>query len=121
MLEGINLSLLIGPGVPVPAPSDVIYALDSIQVTSGVQNSGFQLSFKVGKTSTLQTLLPAGYFDPIITRVIIIVTMNGLPNVLMDGVVTRQELTPSNEVGKSTLTITGEDLSRMMDLVEMPF
>jgi hypothetical protein len=121
MLEGINLSLLIGPGVPVPAPSDVIYALDSIQVTSGAQNSGFQLSFKIGKTSTLQTLLPAGYFDPIITRVIIIVTMNGLPNVLMDGVVTRQELTPSNEVGKSTLTITGEDLSRMMDLVEMPF
>lgn len=121
MLEGINLSLLIGPGVPVPAPSDVIYALDSIQVTSGAQNSGFQLMFKIGKTSLLQTLLPAGYFDPIVTRVIIIVTLNGLPNVLMDGVVTRQELTPSNEVGKSTLTITGEDLSRMMDLIEMPF
>ncbi len=121
MLEGINLSLLIGPGIPVPAPADVIYALDSIQVTSGAQNSGFQLSFKIGKTSTLQTLLPVGYFDPIVTRVIIIVTMNGLPNVLMDGVITRQELTPSNEVGKSTLTITGEDLSRMMDLIEMPF
>jgi hypothetical protein len=39
----------------------------------------------------------------------------------MDGVVTRQELSASNEVGKSTLTITGEDLSRLMDLVEMPF
>jgi hypothetical protein len=121
MLEGINLTLMVGPGVPVPAPSDVIYALDSIQVTSGTESSGFQLSFKIGKTSLLQTLVPAGYFDPIVTRVIIIVTLNGLANVLMDGVVTRQELTPSNEVGKSTLTITGEDLSRMMDLVEMPF
>nr|WP_294510123.1 hypothetical protein [uncultured Rhodopila sp.] len=121
MLEGINLSLLIGPGIPVPAPAELIYALDSIQVTSGAQTSGFQLAFKIGRTSLLQTLLPAGYFDPIVTRVIIIVTMNGLPNVLMDGVVTRQELTPSNEVGKSTLTITGEDLSRMMDLIEMPF
>jgi hypothetical protein len=108
--------------VPVPALADVVNALDSVQVTSSADSSGFQLSFKIGKRSLLETtLLPAGYFDPIITRVIIIVTVNGMPNVLMDGVVTRQEISPSNDVGKSTLTITGEDLSRMMDLVEMPF
>ena len=56
-----------------------------------------------------------------ITRVIIIVTLGGLPNVIMDGMVTRQELTPSNEPGQSTLTITGEDLSVVMDVVEMNF
>src|SRR5260370_44982 len=39
----------------------------------------------------------------------------------MDGVVTRQEMAPSNEPGQSTLTITGEDLSVLMDIVEMPF
>src|SRR5437762_6462031 len=122
MAGSIQLSLLIGPGVPVPALTDVINALESVQVTSSTTSSGFQLSFKLGKRSLLQTtLLPAGYFDPIITRVIIIATVNGMPNVLMDGVVTRQELAPSNDVGKSTLTVTGEDLSRMMDLVEMPF
>lgn len=122
MAGSIQLSLLIGPGMPVPALADVINALDSVQVTSSTDSSGFQLSFKIGKKSLLETtLLPAGYFDPIITRVIIIATVNGLPNVLMDGVVTRQEISPSNDVGKSTLTITGEDLSRMMDLVEMPF
>src|SRR5438093_8249351 len=122
MAGSIQLSLLIGPGVPVPALADVVNALDSVQVTSSTDSSGFQLSFKIGKRSLLETtLLPAGYFDPIITRVIIIVTVNGMPNVLMDGVVTRQEISPSNDVGKSTLTITGEDLSRMMDLVEMPF
>ena len=122
MAGSIQLSLLIGPGVPVPAPADVVNALDSVQVTSSADSSGFQLSFKIGKKSLLETvLLPAGYFDPIITRVIIIVTVNGMPSVLMDGVVTRQEISPSNDVGKSTLTITGEDLSRMMDLVEMPF
>jgi hypothetical protein len=54
-----------------------------------------------------------------ITRVIIIVTIGGMPNVLMDGMVTRQELAPSNEPGQSTLTITGEDLSVVMDVVEM--
>jgi hypothetical protein len=39
----------------------------------------------------------------------------------MDGIVTRQEVVPSNEPGGSTLTLTGEDLSVLMDLVEMPF
>src|SRR5262249_29445316 len=123
MLDGgIHLTLLIGPGMPVPAPREGIHALGPVPGTSGTETSGFQLTFKVGKKSNLlNIMLPAGYFDPIVTRVIVIVTVNGLPNVLMDGVVTRQEIAPSNEVGKSTLTVTGEDLSRMMDLVEMPF
>ena len=69
----------------------------------------------------LTTLLPAGYFDPITTRVIIIVTLNGVPNVIMDGIVTRQELAPSNEPAQSMLTITGDDLSILMDVVEMNF
>lgn len=122
MLDGVHLTLLIGPAVPVPAPAAVLDALDSVQVNSGGDRSGFQLSFQIGKNSLLQTtLLPAGYFDPILTRVIVIATVRGIPNVLADGVVTRHELAPSNEPGKSTLTITGEDLSLYMDLVEMPF
>jgi hypothetical protein len=101
MLDGVHLTLLIGPAVPVPAPAAVLDALDGVQINSGGDRSGFQLTFQVGKRSLLQTtLLPAGYFDPIVTR---------------------QELSPSNDPGKSTLTITGEDLSLLMDLVEMPF
>jgi hypothetical protein len=119
MLNGIQLTLMIGPGLPVPAPQPVMEALLSISVTSGKDKSGFQLTFGVSKKSTLlTTLLPAGYFDPMITRVIIAVTLGGLPNVLMDGMVTRQELTPSSEPGQSTLTITGEDLSVVMDVIE---
>lgn len=122
MLKGIHLTLMIGPAVPVPAPKSVMDALQSVQVTNGKDKSGFQLQFAVSKNSTLMTtLLPAGYFDPIITRVIIIATVNGFPNVLMDGIVTRHELAPSSEPGQSTLTITGEDLSILMDIVEMPF
>jgi len=110
---------MIGPGMPVPAPQFVMDALLSISVNSGKDKSGFQLTFGVSKKSILlTTLLPVGYFDPMITRVIIVVTLGGLPNVLMDGVVTRQELTPSSEPGQSTLTITGEDLSVLMDVIE---
>jgi hypothetical protein len=122
MSKGIHLTLLIGPAVPVPAPAAVVNALTSVQVTSSTDRSGFQLQFTVGKRSPLQTtLLPSGYFDPIVTRVIVIATVFGMPHVLMDGIVTRQEIAPSSDPGKSTLTITGEDLSVLMDLVEMPF
>jgi hypothetical protein len=120
MFKGINLTLMIGPAVPIPAPKSVMNALTTVQVNSGKDKSGFQLTFTVGKNSPLMTtMLPAGYFDPIITRVMIVVTLNGVPNVIMDGLVTRQELQPSNEPAQSTLTITGEDLSVAMDLVQI--
>lgn len=120
LLGNAILTLLIGPAVPVPAPLPVIEALKSVQVNSSRDRSGFQLTFTVGKTSALQlALLPAGYLDPIVTRVIIMVTVSGIPNVIMDGFITRQELQPSNEPGQSTLTVTGEDLSVAMDIVEM--
>src|SRR5438477_10956738 len=122
MLKGVHLTLLIGPAVPLPPPRAVMDALVSVQVTNGKDRSGFQLTFAVSKKSLLlTTLLPVGYFDPMITRVIIIATLNGFPNVLMDGIVTRQEFAPSNEPAQSTLTITGEDLSVLMDVVEINF
>ena len=120
MLKGVHLTLLIGPALPIPAPQSVMDALTSVQVNSGGDRSGFQLTFSLSKNSPLQTtMLPAGYFDPITTRVIIVVTLNGIPNVIMDGITTRQEVQPSNEPGQSTLTITGEDLSVLMDVIEI--
>jgi hypothetical protein len=38
--------------------------------------------------------------------------------VLMDGIISRQEVVPSDEPGASTLTVTGEDLSLAMDLTQ---
>lgn len=121
MLKGVHLTLLIGPAVPAPAPQSIMDALTGVQVTSGKDRSGFQLTFTVAKKSPLMTRLASGGFDPMITRVIIVVTVAGTPIVLNDGIVTRQEIAPSNDPGKSTLTITGEDLSVLMDVVQMPF
>jgi hypothetical protein len=120
MIQGIHLTLMIGPLLPVPAPQAVMDAFVSAKVTSGKDKSGFQLTFAVSKRSPLlTTMLPAGYFDPMVTRVILIVTMGGFPHVIMDGIVTQQELTPSSEPGQSTLTITGSDLSVLMDIIEI--
>ncbi len=121
MFDATHLTLFIGPlPAPIPAPLPLIDALQSVEVTSGRDRSGFQITFTIGKTSPLQlALLPLGFFDPMITRVVIVAILRGIPSVLMDGVVTRQEMQPSNEPGRSTLTLTGEDLSILMDVVEL--
>ncbi|TMJ15754.1 MAG: hypothetical protein E6G94_06070, partial [Alphaproteobacteria bacterium] len=117
-MGNLTLTLMIGPGVPVPAPEAVTDALTGVSVSHDATRSGFQLTFAVSKKSTLlTTLLPAGYFDPISTRVVIVATVGGFPNVLMDGLVTQQQVQPSSNPGESTLTITGEDLSLAMDVV----
>jgi len=63
-------------------------------------------------------MLFSGYFDPR-TRVIIAVTVNGATEVLMDGIITKQDVTPSSQAGKSTLTITGLDLTALMDFIDL--
>ena len=109
------MMLLIGPVLPGPAPQPVMDALTSAQVTTTAgQADGFQLTFALSDKSVLnQVLLPVGYFDPGI-RVILLVILGGLPTVLIDGIITRQDVAPSDTPGASTLTITGEDLSVLM-------
>jgi len=119
MLKGVYLTLMIGPVVPIPVPKPVLEALTSVQVTTGAgKPSGFQLSFTLNNRSPLHTLfLIAGGQTPLL-RVIIIATINGTPNVLIDGVMTNQQVTPGGKPGESTLTITGEDLTKVMSLVD---
>ena len=116
MLKGVNLSLLIGPLVPVAAPRAVLEALNGVTVTtSDTGRSGFQLSFTLSQRSPLHTLFLLAGGAPIpVLRVIIIVTLNGAPNVLIDGVVTNNQIVPGSG-GQATLTVTGEDLSVLMD------
>lgn len=117
MLKGFSLSLYVGPGLPIPAPQPVIDALTAAQVTvTAGQASGFQLTFALSKQSILNTtLLPVGFFDPG-TRVILAVTLNSLPHVIMDGIITQHSVAPSNDPGQSTLTVTGQDLTVLMNL-----
>jgi len=118
-LEGVNVTLLMGPVAVVPVPKEVVDAVQSVQVTTSVgQRSGFQVVFNYSKTSTIaNTLLPAGFFDPLI-RVIVVATLNGTPRVLADGPIKRQDVVASGRPGESKLTITGEDVSGYMDLID---
>lgn len=121
-LLGIHLTLLIGPTVPLPAPIFLSEALESAEVThSDEGRSGFQLTFKVGRSGPADildyNLLSLPLLRPF-NRVILVVTFNATPRVLMDGIITHQQLNPSNEPGGTKLTVTGEDVSVMMDMEE---
>jgi hypothetical protein len=116
---GIRLQLLIGPTVPAPAPYDLVDALVELSVSANDrERDGFQMSFSVGKDPLADyTLLKLGLLDPP-ARVVIVVLINGLPQVLIDGMITHHQLQPNNTPGQSTLSVTGEDISLKMDLEE---
>lgn len=120
MLKGIHLTLMIGPAVPVPVSRQVLEALTEITVTiNDVGRSGFQLSFRLSTKSPLHTMFLLSGASPLpILRVIIIVTLKGTPTVLMDGVVTKQEIAPGGDAGHVLLTLTGEDLAVLMDKLD---
>lgn len=120
MLEGnIHLSLMIGPVVPVPVPREIVEALQSVSVRRSTDEpSGFQLVFGFSSKSPLNTiLLLLGQVGPFI-RVVLTVVVSGLPYVLMDGVVVDHQVSPDVQTGRSTLTVTGSDLTAVMGFVD---
>jgi len=118
----VELNLFIGPAVPIPAPRAVIDALEKVQVqvNSGDTPSGFELTFSLSKRSPLQTLflLTGGSSIPVM-RVVIMVTMAGQAEVIMDGVMTHHEVQPGSEGGPSRLIVKGKDLTAPMDFIEL--
>jgi hypothetical protein len=111
----------MGPGVPLPAPREVIDAVQEVKVesASGETQSGFELTFKISNRSPLTTLflLTGGSSLPIF-RAVIGVTVGGATTVLMDGVVTHTEL--RSEAGPtSTLSVKGKDLTALMDVIPL--
>ena len=121
-LLGVHLTMLIGPSVPVPAPMMLGEALHSVEVTHNDSGaSGFQITFRVGRTGPTDLLDFALAGNPLLrpfNRVVLIATFNAVPRVLMDGMITEQQLSPSNDPGQATLSLTGEDLSVMLDMQE---
>ena len=79
------------------------------------------MTFSVGRSGLADLLDYQLLSNPLLrpfNRVVLVVTIGVTPYVLIDGIITHQQLNPSNEPGQSTMTITGEDVSVMMDLHE---
>ena len=117
--SGIQLILKIGPTIAQPAPYDVTTALTRVEVTDNAgERDGFQMAFTLNKVKASDyNLLQGGLLDPQ-SRVKIGVRLNGLTEILIDGIITQHQFAPSNEPGTFTLTVTGEDISLKFDLEE---
>jgi hypothetical protein len=119
MNRGFYLTLMMGGFNANPVPQPVIDALTEVNVSSTVgSQAGFQLKFTLGKNSPIQQMMNAGGFDPR-QRVVIAVTVNGHTEVLMDGIITKQDLAPSSAAGKTILSVTGLDLTALMDFIDL--
>ena len=117
---GVQLSLMIGPAVPLPVSQSVLDALQSARVTVNTDGpSVFQLTFTLDVNSPLHTLflLSGGGSIPLV-RVILVATLNGQSDVVIDGVMTSHQVSPGSDPGHATLTVTGEDLTRVMDYID---
>lgn len=121
MIKGVDLQILFGPGVPAPAPREIVDALQSanIQLNSGDVQNGFDMTFSVEKNSPLNTifLIAGGTALPVL-RVALVATMNGQTTSLINGVVTKTEFSPSSGKNPSTLKIFGKDLTALMKIID---
>jgi hypothetical protein len=121
LLKGVHLTLMIGPAIPVAVPESILDALVSVEVVnaSGNEPSGFELTFTLSNNSPLETLflLAGGAAIPFV-RVVIVITVNGSPNVIMDGVMTEHNFSPGTADGQSTLSVKGTDLTGLMKIID---
>jgi hypothetical protein len=118
----INLQLWLGSAVPDAAPTYVTEKLQSVEITRSVDRPCvFQMNFHADRTMGLSpdfALLSGGLLAPW-NRVIIGVTLDSTSRILIDGFITHHELTHDKQFAASTLTVTGEDVSILMDRIEL--
>ena len=124
LAKGIQLTIMIGPVIPIPVPQIVMDALDSIQVTSAAgEASGFQMNLQFSSKSALNTFfiiagaMNSGPATPPL-RVMLVITLNGTPQPLFDGVMTNVQAQPGSNGAPGTVTVTGDDLTKVMDMLD---
>ncbi len=117
-LPSVHLQVLIGREVPAPAPRWFLSAIESTIVQHDVeQRSGFEIVLRVGRGHG-QLIDYRVFQDPLLragNRVILVAFFGMSPQVLMDGLITQQQLDPRGGPGAGRLTLQGEDLTLLMD------
>jgi hypothetical protein len=122
---GVHLTLMIGPDpVAVFATPPVIEALAEVEVTHQDEGrSGFRLTFTVGRSGPFDLVDFGLVSNPALaanSRAIVIVSFNAVPQVLIDGLVTRRDLIPGNRPGEGRLVLSGQDLGVVLERTSTP-
>lgn len=106
-----------------PADGSLIEALQGIQVTRGEKApSTFSITFHDERRhgSNDFPLMGNPQLQPF-TRTRILTTVDGSTEVLIDGYLTGRQLAPAPGPGGTTLTVSGEDVSVKMDMIQISF
>lgn len=117
---GVQLLLWMGQRVPLPASFEVMNAFREAEVTNRVDSpgDGFQLKFALGKNKQGEySLLQSGLLD-FDERVVIGVRIGATVEVLIDGVIENHQVSPGQQPGASTLTVSGHDVSSILNREE---
>lgn len=116
------MEVAIGKNAPRPAPVLFMESLLEVEVTHGEEGgSGFQITLQGGRCDSRgrqdYPLLESGLLEPF-NRVLMTVTIRSSPQILMDGIITHHQLLPDEQNQESSIVVTGEDVSVMMDMEE---
>lgn len=106
-----------------PAPGSLIDALQQVQVTQGDKApSTFGLTFHDERLpgSVDFALLQNPLLQPW-TRVTLTTAVNGSASTLIDGYITQRQLAPGWGPGGTSVTVSGEDVSVKMNMIEISF
>jgi hypothetical protein len=111
-----SLSLLVGAQRPAPVPVQVSDALECVEIDSAIGERGtFRLTFRVDHpTLPERFLLDSGD----LLRVVLVLDEGRGTSVVMDGVMVVHTLSIGGD-GKPSLVVSGEDLTLLMDLVDV--
>ena len=111
-----TLSLFVGAHLPVPVPIEVSNALERVEIDSAIGERGtFRLTFRLDPPNLPERfLLDSGD----LLRVVLVLDEGRGASVVMDGVMVVHTLS-TGAGGKPSLVVSGEDLTLLMDLVEV--
>ncbi len=119
---GTYLSVLAGPTIPLPLPPVLNGRVRTVTVTESDEDvTAFTITLDAGRTGPLAALdtpmLTASTLRPN-ARVVLVLTMAGIPQVLVDGIITESELVPGTSDQGAELRLTGRDVSLLLDREE---
>lgn len=127
MTPGAELGVYVGPVLPTPLAPEFLELVEQATVTTqDGGRSGFQLTLVAARDQATGTRGFPPLTDQVFkigNRLQLTGTIGATTHVVMDGIVSNLQLAPGDEPNASRLTVTGEDLAVMLDLVEvsLPF
>ncbi|MGD9534391.1 MAG: hypothetical protein AB7V56_11560 [Candidatus Nitrosocosmicus sp.] len=120
MLLGAHLTLLIGKIIPTPVPFRIVESIQSVKISQFLEKTHFEIIVSAGRGKKDIFDIPAEYNLTLkeFNRVIIIATLGIRPFVLVDGIIKSVQYNPSEVPGQSSYTVTGSDISDILDIEE---